>query len=665
MGRIITLNEGLYNYEVPLKEPSDEKDIINHEYSKKTDQFWRTPKPVDVKRLSQSERIKFIEKERQRWDEGVYVLINGELRYFTGMYYDFLTYMTYKGQRPTFFTHQCEDFYFRDLCRKDQMCRGMLWVKPRRYSMTMQEICQATYELNSNLENNIGLQSDTDKKTVSTLLTPLINSYVKRPKYMRSDYYKPNGKMLVSRLVLSSNLAPDENGVIEGDYLDGWIRPFPALPRAMDGEQLWYIVMDEAWKWLASPKETYESNKLVTSGFGRNGKISVLSTMGDSDDYIRSVMDGMDMIAKSNPNIRDENGYTITGLYKRFVSAVYSFEIPEHIFEYDKFGNVNVDKHRDYILAEINKHPKDSSQYIFAKRRLPLEEKDALLSASNQFFFSKMRMSERMDEIRQQMPNEKPLRGFIDQSYSGICGIEEDENGIWLFDREALPYVDASRGIDTRNRFKQQNGFYYPVKNPEYFASIDPIRYKKEDTKSRHLSRYCGLIHKKFDYFNSGIQNRYAAMLLYRPDDPRDGNREMAKACKFFGSPCMYERNIPTPKEDFMALNMLPFMLLDKDKIHGMLMTSNKRNVQEGIDMLVSRFKPPQEGEQDQLMQIPFIEMLLDMDNFDIADTTKFDVMMAMILLEHGEKQFTLTNTTDNSIGDMIKTLHEFLPKRR
>src|SRR6185437_16255393 len=146
MGQIITLQDGLYKYEVPLKKPSDEKLIINFD-KKKSEQYWNTPKPVNTKKLSQKDRIEYIERERQRWYEGVYILINGELVYLTGMHYDHLTYMTFKAGKAEYFDHQRFDFYFRDLTRRDKKCRGRVWMKPRRYGMTMEEQTEATYSL--------------------------------------------------------------------------------------------------------------------------------------------------------------------------------------------------------------------------------------------------------------------------------------------------------------------------------------------------------------------------------------------------------------------------------------------------------------------------------------------------------------------------------------
>lgn len=656
------LNDSLYTYKFPIQPPSNEKDIINFDIKKKSDQVWKAPPILDTKRMSLRQKIAYIERERQRWEEGVYCLINGEAIYLTGMHFDHLTYMTFKSRRAEFFFHQLFDFYFRDLTRRDPWSNGMLWLKPRRYGMTMEEVTQATYTLMEDFENNVGLQSNTDEKTLTTLLTPIINSYAKRPPFMQADFYKPNGKLLVSKLELKTNVVEDPSR--PSKFLNGWLKGFPFLPNAMDGNEVAYGVMDEVWKVThASPKQTYDSNRLVTSGRNRKGCISVLSTMGDSDSYIRSVLEGFDMIAKSNPNERDENGFTLTGLYKRFVSAIFSFDIPPQIFESDKFGQVNIDKHFDFITKKVNAHSPDSKAYIFEKRRLPLTEEDVLLSAANISYFSTIRIALRRQQLRELAAKKKSpwVRGNLKTGSNDKIYFEADPTGIWMI--AVHPYFSAEGNIDTRNRFSSYDGIFYPPSNPEFFAALDPIRYRKEDTSSNSLSKVCGLIRKKFDYYGSGVVNRYAALMLYRPDDPREGNREMIKACKYFGSPCMYERNIPTPKEDFIDANCLPFLLKNpKDGIHGMYIASNGTVVQEGIDMLVSEFAPPQNpGEIDQIEQIPWDEMLLDMDNFDVKNTTAFDVFMTMIGLKHGEKQFHFTNVTQENSVNPLSFLDELI----
>jgi hypothetical protein len=670
-GDIISLNSGMYSYSIPIKQPSDEKDIINFDKPKQ-DQFWHPYTIPNVKAMSTRDRIHFIERERQRWLEGCYCLINGEAVYFPGIFFDHLSYMTFKGGKAEFFHHQLFDFYFRDMTRRDPKCRGRVWMKPRRYGMTMEETTEATYSLMEDFSNNVGLQSDTKEKVRTTLLAPIINSFAKRPKYMRPDYYKPNGKLLVTELNSKSNIAPNDDGEYQGDYILGWLKGYPALPRAMDGEEMAYIVDDEVWKWQeSSPKETIESNLKVLMGRNRSGMLSALSTMGDSDDYINAVMDGCDIIAKSNPNIRDENGYTISGLYEYFVSAIYSFDIPPDVFEIDKFGKVNVDKHLEYIQNKINKLDKNSKSYVFEKRRLPLCKEDAMLSAQLNTYFRKVVINSRLNILRAMTPAQKMdvyVRGNLVEDAKGNVWFEQNDEGIWLW--AILPYFSEERRIDTRNQFTRSGGFIYPPINPEGAIGYDPINYDKNQTTSTHLSRAAAIVRKKLDYYNKPEDKYFSAdtlmaLMVYRPDDPHDANTEVMKAAKLTGYSVMHEKSVSHVYEDFRDAGMLPFLMKHEDGTYG-ISQSNVKAKKDGLAMMQARYAAPKEPNQkDQLEEYPFEEGLMDLDNFDINNTTPFDVSMAEIMCEHGLKQVIFTNQSDTSVRDRVRAMHEIIPPRK
>lgn len=670
MGEIVKLNGGMYDYELPPL-PSDEKQILFYD-KRKEDQCWTTPQIHNVRKLAERDKIEYIERERNRWLNGVWFFNKGVPTYITGMHYDHLTYMSFKGGKAEYFDHQRTDFYFRDLTRKDTKCRGRVWMKPRRYGMTMEEVTEASYSLNENFSNNVGLQSDTKDKVKTTLLSPIIQSYVKRPKWMRSDYYKPNGKLLVSELNLSSNLAPNDEGEEKGDFLLGWLKPFPSLPRAMDGNEMIYIVMDEVWKWQeSSPKETMESNMKVLMGRNRSGMISVLSTMGDSDDYINAVMEGCDIIAKSNPKIRDENGHTITGLYEYFVSAIYSFDIPPDVFEINKYGFINVDKHTEYIHNKINKLDRNSKSYVFEKRRLPLCKEDALLSAQLHTYFRRIIINSRLNELRGMLPNEKMnvyVRGNLVEDAKGKVWFEYNEEGIWMW--AVQPYFSTEKNIDTRNRYRLINGVHFPPVNVEGGIGYDTIDYPKNLTTSKHLSRAAAIIHKKFDYHNQLSDKDYCAdvkvaLMIYRPDDPHEANKEVIKAAKFTGYPVMHERSVSHVYEDFEDSNMLPFLLKDDKGVYG-ISPSDMKAKKDGLAMLQARYSAPKEvGQVDQLATYPFEDGLVDHDNFDLANTTAFDVTMSEIMLEHALKQIVFTNQNDASINRMNDIIKEILPPRK
>jgi hypothetical protein len=667
-GEIISLQSGLYQYELPPM-PRDEREIINYDLPK-VEQYWRTPVIKNVKHLSAKDRISYIEKERERWFNGVWIFINGVPTWITGLHYDHLTYMTFKSGKAEYFDHQRYDFYFRDLTRRDLKCRGRVFIKPRRYGMTMEEVSEATYTLMENFANNVGLQSDTNPKAMSTLMDPIISSYAKRPKFMRGDYYKPNGKLLTTRLWLKSNMAPDDDGEEDGDYIQGWARAFPALPRAMDGEEMAYIVDDEVWKWQeSSPKETIESNMKVLMGRNRSGKISVLSTMGDSDDYLRSVMDGCYIIARSDPRVRDDNGYTLSGLFKWFVSAIYSFDIPPDVFEIDKFGMINVDKHLEYIHNKLNKLDKNTKEYIFEKRRLPLNEDDALLSAQLNTLFSKLRINHRLTILRALPTNRKPyVRGNLEETPDGTVYFEANPNGLWLW--AVLPYSSIEKNINLSNRYRRgENGRIMPPRNPEGCIGYDPINYPKRLTSSDHLSRAAAIVHKKFDYFLPESDEHYVAdvkmgLLLWRPDDPHEANKEVMKACKFTGFPCMHERSVAHVVEDFEDAKMEDFLLKDKKEIYGIAQSDDKEK-KGGLALLQQRYSPPKNpGEKDHLEIYPFEEGLIDLDNFDFNNNTAFDVTMSEIYCEIGLKQIIYTNVSDDNVMSAIQAMQMVIPSR-
>jgi hypothetical protein len=651
-GNIIQLLDGLYEYTLP-PEPRDEKDILHYDLPKK-EQMWKRPHIVDAKKLNERERIGLIELHRERWLNGVWMFINGEPTYITGMHYDFLTFSKFDFGYADYLDQQRFDFYFRDLVRKDKNTYGKAILKCRRCGMTAEEIEEAIYTLLEDENANVGLQSNEHKKCLQTLMYPLIQTYLSRPRWMREEFYSPNGKKPRNSLELISNRI-DVLNTESDDFLGGTVLPYPTTPAAMDGTKKRLIIQDESFKWTtASIEETLDINKKCVVEYGIKGKVDILSTMGDSDDYVNSVKEGCKIIRDSNPKVRDQNGRTTSGLYKWFVSAIHSADIPEEHREI-KFGKVNKDKAEAYVWAELNKYPKDSKQYVFAMRRLPIEEKHGLMAATNVNYFSKIRIDARLQELQNLPRDRKPyVRGFLKEDTRGKVWFEADENGIWLI--AIHPYFSTEKNVDTRNRFRIDDGIQFPPINPEFCIGYDPIRYRKEDTKTANLSRASAMIHKKYDYFGSGISDQRAALLLYRPDDPDEAHKEVIKACKYYGAPCMHERNIEKVKEVFEDYKMMPFLMKsEKDGKHGIWTDSGGKIVKNGIDMLVTRFSPPKEPtEPDQLAEYPFEDGLIDLDNFDIGQTTAFDVTMSEVMLEYGLKQIVYTNRTDGQTANML-----------
>lgn len=675
MGQIITLQDNLYSFETPTM-PTDEKDILFYDAPTK-EQYWKTPysesrlkwftdkgEVRNVKQMNERERIEYISELRKWWLEGVWFFNNGVPTYMTGGHVDHLVFNKFKSRHFIYLDSQRERFYFRDLTDKAVNCDGRLWAKGRRVGITAEQITANVRCINSDYANHTAVQSDTHEKAKSTLLSKIIETHIKRPEWIREVFYSSNGKIPRASLELI-----DITVRTDDDYpLGGTARAFPSTPKALDGEEFMLVTMDELSKWMdVSPYETFEINKKTIVNPGKRGKLDLLSTTGDSREAQKAVKDWHKLIADSNPKILNENGYTNSGLWVYFVSYIHSLELLEKFPAIkDKYGVINREMAEEYIWKDIKKYPKDSKEYIYALYKQPMELRHTLLTPAGQGYFPKLRITNRLDELRLLPNDRKPyVRGRLEYNQDGTVRFEQDEYGHWLI---ALhPFYSIERQIDTRNRFRKHDGVYFPPSNPEFCIGYDPIRYKKEDTSSNSLSQAAIIVSKKFDYFNSGESNRYAALYLYRPDDPSDANKECIKAAKYFGAPVMHERVIETVKTDFIEAGCLPFLQINpKDGLHGIWIDSQGKIVKNAIDWMVTKFSPPKEEDEiDQIAEMPFEDCLVDMDAFDMGNTTKFDVMMAMVELEHGLKQLNFTNVSDDTMATRRKVVNEIFAPRK
>ena len=635
---------------------------MNYDLPKKN-QIWRRPEIKDVKKMSARERVEYIESMDDKFWNGQWIMIDGELVWITGMHWDFMVMSKFEFGYPNYLEQQRFDFYFRDLVRKDPNTYGKAILKCRRCGITTEEMQEAIYTLIEDENNNIGLQSNEHTKCIRTLLHPIIQSYVSRPTWMRGKFYAPNGKKPRNALELLNNRIDVLNDIGD-DYLGGTILAYPTVASAIDGYKKAFIVMDELFKWIGcSPSETLGINKKCVVEYGINGKVDACSTMGDSDDVLDAVKEGCKIIYDSNPLIRDNNGRTMSGLYEWFISAIHSADIPEEYRDpaYTKFGKINKDSAEAYVRGEVNKHPANSKQRVFEMRRLPLEKKHGLMAATDKTYFPILRMQDRLDKLNALARNQKPyIRGNLTE-VRGKVWFEPDENGIWLV--AVQPYFSVENKIDTRNRFRSYNGHFYPPINPEYIIGYDPIKMKTKNTTSNNLSLACIKVWKKFDYFESGIINEYCALMLHRPDDPRDAHYECVKACKFWAAPAEVERNTGDTDNVFIENNMESFLLKDKDGVYGIF--TNAKVIENGVQKLASKFAPPKTDiDKDQIEIYPFEDGLIDFMNFDMGNTLKSHATMASIMIEFGAEKLTETNQADNSTADILRKAREVFAPR-
>jgi hypothetical protein len=676
----ISLQNGLYHYTIP---PLPKESEIWYYNLPKKEQFWKTPSNKDfrwlnpdnnikdVRRMTERERINYIEYWRNVWVNGMWMMVNGEPTYLTGAHIDHLVFNEFDGLKLRYLNSQRLRFYFRDLTNNDPLCDGRCWMKPRRAGITLEEITEAIRVALSDYSNHVIFQSDTQSKAISTLLKPTIETYIRRPSWMREEIYNHNSKKPIKSLQLTSAT------IREDDFpLGSIIEALPTVASAADGKYAVLYVEDEFSKnESADPYELFEINKRGVHP-EKKTKTDCLSTSGDSKDAERATRAWHRLISNSNPLIRNQNGKTNSGLYKYFIDATDSLillkEMPDII---DKFGFVDRERAEEWVWNEHKKYPVGSKEYIFSLYKLPMEEKHVLLSPNvSSGYFNRVRIAVRMEELRGLPFDNKPyIQGNLEEDSEGLVYFISDaerqknagenvfiEKGKWLI--AVMPVIT--------NNFTVTGHIYFPTRKVEFIGAYDPINYPKPLLKSSNISRAAITIHKKFDYYNDKdsaafCEDEKAALYVGRPDSPHDANKEAIKACKFFGCPMMHERSVAHVYEDFEKNRMLAFLMQGEDGVYG-ISPNNRTAIKDGLAMLQARYRNPQSPEEkDQIARHPFEDSLSDLDAFDINDTTQFDIAMTEVYLELGLKQIQYSNTADNSNATMMDFLNKIIPQKR
>lgn len=656
MAEFVKLHNGIYLYELPPM-PTREEDILFFD-KKKKDQYWREPVFPELKRLSMHQRIKYVELERERWSTGAWFFNHGEPTFLNGLHYDHLVNMTFKNKKAFYLDNQRRDFLFRELTWKDPFCKGRVFAKCRRYGMSMEEITEASNRGIEDYNRLVGLVSIEEKKTKKSLFNPIVDSFVKRPPWMRPIYYKPNNKKPQQSLQFTSkdiNNDDDYSFYSDNNELNGTIMPSGTTASAFDAYEMDYIVADEIWKWTsASPKEFLETHlKCLEVGGKIKGLISLLSTLGDSKSQKKAIEEGIEIYRNSDPTKRDDNGFTKTGLYPYFVSAIYSkFELR------DLYGFIDEGRAEEMVLNERKNHEEGSVGWINAVRREPLTEDEALATAEGTTTFDAIRIENRIKRIISLPSDQKPYieKGELIEDTNGRVTFEATGKGFWTI--QIRPKRRLLTNEDRSNRWREDfDGFKRLSKSPEGCIGYDPVQFGEAQTTSENVSKAAIIARYRFDYFGNNCANRYAGVWLNRDDDPDLPSYEAYKAAKYWGFPIMHEGQVAGVYKWFNEHKALDFLLKDpKRGAYGIWTDNQQKVIKHGVQRFQTYIKRPKNKEEmDWLETIGLLPLLADAKKFDPSNTRIFDTFMANVMLEHGIELLSYSNLLDEDQADTTK----------
>lgn len=486
----------------------------------------------------------YIEEEFRRRRDGLWFYNNGEPTYITGKNYMFLQWTKMDIGYPSYLRFQRDIFLHMAACEADDRCLGQLYTKCRRSGYT--NICSSAIidEGTQVKDKLLGVQSKTGKDAQE-------NIFMKKIVVMFQNYpffFKPiqdgttNPRMELAFREPSKRITKKNKTSNATDALNTVINWKNTTNNAYDGEKLRLLYIDEAGKW-EKPADVTEAWRIQRTCLivGRNvvGKALVGSTVNPmhigGNEY-RSLWND------SDPNERNANGRTRSGLYRIFIPA---YEALEGFF--DVYGNPIVENPespvqtidgssvsigaKEYLKNERESHRHDSSQMNEVVRQFPFTEEEAFRDSVSGSMFNVGKLYEQIDYNSDMYPNPVVRGNFIWTEKDVEVKFTPDPNGrfmvSWLPPSNERCVIQESRGKRVPPFADYGKG---GVDSYDIDATVDGRGSK-------------GALHMYNTFSMNRPSNMFVVEYASRPDMAKIFYEDVLMCAFFYGYPLLIENN--------------------------------------------------------------------------------------------------------------------------
>ena len=635
-------------------------EILFHDKPKAMQMWQRIPMPEELQRIRSMDewlekpaefRKKFhsyIEQEFQRRRDGVWFYNNGEPTYITGRHYMFLQWSKIDIGYPSYLAFQKEIFLHMAACEADPRCFGQLYTKCRRSGYT--NICSSVLvdEASQVKEKLLGIQSKTGKDSQENIFMKKVVAIFRGYPF----FFKPiqdgttNPRMELAFREPSKRITKNNKTSNRGDALNTVINWKNTTNNAYDGEKLHMLYLDEAGKW-EKPADIREAWRIERTclivGKRVVGKALVGSTvnpMGKGGKEYR------DLWADSDPNERNNNGRTRSGLYRVFIPA---YDALEGFF--DKYGNPVVDDpsqsvhiHGDvigidgeaidqgsktYLKNERHSFKDDPSELNEIIRQFPFTEDEAFRDSIEGSLFNIGKIYQQIEHNDSLYPSPIVQGNFVWRTKDEEVVFSPDPNGRF---RVAWLAPKHLRNIKAEDRGKKVA--------PNGHIGVGGVdSYDLDATVDGRGSK--GALHM-YNKFNMDVPgNTFVVEYASRPDLASIFYEDVLMCAFFYGYPILIENNKYGIARYFESRGYDGYLMDRPSHLRNNSSNSNERtkgipsNSQDVIQAHAHAIEAyihdhvginPEEGEMGKMM---FNRTLEDWIGYKIDKRTKFDLTIS------------------------------------
>jgi hypothetical protein len=608
----------------------------------------------------------YIEQEFKRRKEGLWFMNNGEETYITGHHYMFLQWSSIDIGYPTYLDFQRKLFVHLSACEADPRCLGQIYTKCRRSGYTNMSAAVLVDEGSQVKEKLLGIMSktgtDAQEAVFGSKIIPIFKGY--------PFFFSPiidgttNPRMELAFREPSKRITKKNKTTSRGEALDTIINWKNTTNNAYDGSKTHMLFLDEAGKWL-NPNDIREVWRIHRTCLlvGRRviGKAMVGSTVNPLDKGGREFRN---LYYDSDPNDRNENGRTKSGLYKIFIPA---YDAMEGFFSQyglpivddpetptlTEDGTITEIGARTFLKNERKGQQNNSYELNEIIRQFPFTEDEAFRDSTKSSLFNIQKIYEQIQHNEELYPDPVVIGNFQwkDGKMDSEVIFAPDPNGRWR--------VAWLAPTDIRNKRKIENN--KPVAPNGAFGVMGVDSYDLDTTLDYRASKGACHVYNKFSMEHPS--NMFVAEYASRPPLAKIFYEDILMAAVFYGYPVLIENNKYGIARYFESRGYDEYLM---NRPEHLASTSSKMNVKtKGIpsnsqDVIQAHAQAIESyihdhvglhNESGKFGRMYLNRTLEDWINFKIDDRTKFDLTissgLALLAAQKQVKEVKKTNFND------------------
>ena len=543
---------------IQLPAVPEKKEILFHERKPGMQMWRRLPVPEELQRIRSMDEwyempsefkkkfSPYIEKEFDRRRNGLWFYNNGKPVYITGRHYMMLQWSKLDIGYGYYLEFQARLFIHFSACESDPRSMGQMYTKCRRSGYTNMSASILVDEGTQVKEKLLGIQSKTGKDAQENIfmkkVVPMFRSY--------PFFFKPiqdgttNPRMELAFREPSKRITKNNKTSNKGEALNTIINWKNTTNNAYDGEKLHLMYMDESGKW-ERPTDIREAWRIERTCLivGRKiiGKCLMGSTVNPMD---KGGKQYKELWRDSDPEDRNANGRTKTGLYRLFIPA---YEALEGFF--DEYGNPIVENPekptktidgdfvdigaKTYLKNERDALKHDARELNEYVRQFPFTVEEAMRDSIEGSTFNIGKIYEQIEYNEELYPNPVVRGNFMWKD--GISDKEvvfsPDSSGRWRVSWMPTP--------ENRNKHKLIYGKKHPENDHIGVGGVDS--YDLDSTTDNRGSKGACHLYNKFTL--AAPANMFVAEYASRPPLARIFYEDVLMAAVFYGYPLLIENN--------------------------------------------------------------------------------------------------------------------------